>query len=121
MGDTEGCSESGEPAVPPSLWSKPRRGCPGSTTPVQGSQVLEQGLARPSAENGKSQRLPEAGKGPECSPAPQSVLTAVPVRGVRAQADIAGNQQLWEGGADLPDGLDGRSALGIGSRASLVL
>lgn len=69
MGDTgvlrlrepEGGSE---PPMPPTLGSQPRRGHPGSTTPVQGSQVLEQELARLSAEDGKSQRLPEAGEGP---------------------------------------------------------
>lgn len=52
---------------------------------------------------------------------PGCALTTVPMGGVRAQADIAGNQQLWEGGADLLDGLDGRSVLCISSRALLIL
>lgn len=52
---------------------------------------------------------------------PRRVLTAVPVGGVRAQADIAGNEQLREGGADLLDGLDGRCVLCIRGRASLIL
>lgn len=75
-----------------------------------------------SAKNGKPAETPSARKMPEELPGTLGwALTAVPVRGVRAQADIAGYEQLWEGGADLLDCLDGRRVLRISSGASLIL
>lgn len=56
-----------------------------------------------------------------CSCSPPAALTTVPVGGVRAQADVAGDQQLREQGTDRGNGLDHRGVLGIGRRSTLVL
>lgn len=103
--------------------SSPRLNCTSA-----GSQVTGQELGRPhqhpellsqnqqTAGDSGARNLPE-----EQPRTPGCALTAVPMGGVRAQADIAGDEQLWEGGADLLDCLDGRCVLRISSGASLIL
>lgn len=139
-GDLDGCSDRFRdrepvvyPRVPPTLsscWQNPG-GLPGLMQAL-GTLEAGAGLAPPAPralqQEAANPRSPGQGKVPlwdgACTAAPQDprcVLTAVPVGGVRAQADIAGNEQLWEGGADLLDGLDGRCVLCIRGRAPLVL
>lgn len=126
MGDLDGCSDrlrERECVLDPSCLQNSSH--PSST---QCWKVLRQVLARPHQHPEvltRKQKPPRSlgkRKVPEQHPSPPCcVLTTVPMGGVRTQADITGNEQLWERGADLPDGLDGRCVFCICSRASLIL
>lgn len=48
-------------------------------------------------------------------------LTTVAMRGVGAQADIAGHQEAGEGLAQQADGFDRRRVLRVGCRTPLIL